>query len=823
MAYVTVATCALNQFAMDFNANLRNIIESIRIAKAKSARIRIGPELEVCGYGCEDHFLEEDTVQHCWESICDILKDPDLTLGILCDIGMPVLHQGVRYNCRVLILNQRIILIRPKMWLAEDGNYREGRWFAPWSKGFHTEEFSLPRKVRQATGGNQTMCPFGVGIIRLGDTMYAIETCEELFTANNPGISLGLAGVEIIGNGSGSHHSMQKRRRRFELIEETTKKNGGIYLYANQIGCDGARLFFDGCAMVACNGSVINFGSQFAIREVEVITVTVDLRDVRSFRAAVPSRGRQAAIVNSIPMVDVDFFVTTDNDAASLHRMGGVTTDHPRPIQHHDVEEELCLGPACWLWDYLRRSGLNGFFLPLSGGSDSAATAALVGVMCQEVFDEITYDRPCRALADLRRIVKDEHFHPQTWREICSRLFYCCYMGTQFSSESTFNRAKDLAADLGANFDHMVIDDVCKAFEACWSQVSHGREPSIRATLEPVPPVVPPPPPPPPPPTAVENSPRSGMTTPRSGAVPMFLSRSFVAHPPVPTPPSGRAVTENLALQNIQARSRMVMSYLMAQLCLWRDHPQRAWPGSLLVLGSANLDESLRGYFTKYDCSSADINPIGSWNKMTVKLFLRYAAKHREMPSLKAIVESHSSAELQPTNEEGQQTQNSEDEMGMSFEELELFGKLRQELRCGPVSMYHKLRGIAPFSSVTPTEIGQKVKRFFKFYSQNRHKTTILPPAYHMSPSSNDDNRFDLRQIVYNTDWPRQFAVLDDYVQRDERAVVAPSTPTSASAPGGSSMHLTGATDTSSWRKRGRQDDHHGNAPSSSSAHRPFQ
>jgi hypothetical protein len=33
--------------------------------------------------------------------------------------------------------------------------------------------------------------------------------------------------------------------------------------------------------------------------------------------------------------------------------------------------------------------------------------------------------------------------------------------------------------------------------------------------------------------------------------------------------------------------------------------------GFLLVLGSANVDEGLRGYLTKYDCSAADINPIG--------------------------------------------------------------------------------------------------------------------------------------------------------------------------------------------------------------------
>lgn len=44
---------------------------------------------------------------------------------------------------------------------------------------------------------------------------------------------------------------------------------------------------------------------------------------------------------------------------------------------------------------------------------------------------------------------------------------------------------------------------------------------------------------------------------------------------------------ENLALQNIQARTRMVMSYLFAQLTLWA----RGLPSSLLVLGSANVDE----------------------------------------------------------------------------------------------------------------------------------------------------------------------------------------------------------------------------------------
>ena len=32
---------------------------------------------------------------------------------------------------------------------------------------------------------------------------------------------------------------------------------GGVYLYANQRGCDGGRLYFDGCACVAVNGQLV--------------------------------------------------------------------------------------------------------------------------------------------------------------------------------------------------------------------------------------------------------------------------------------------------------------------------------------------------------------------------------------------------------------------------------------------------------------------------------------------------------------------------------------------------------------------------------------
>jgi NAD+ synthase (glutamine-hydrolysing) len=39
-------------------------------------------------------------------------------------------------------------------------------------------------------------------------------------------------------------------------------------MFANQIGCDGERLYFDGCSSIACNGEMIVQSRQFSVHEV---------------------------------------------------------------------------------------------------------------------------------------------------------------------------------------------------------------------------------------------------------------------------------------------------------------------------------------------------------------------------------------------------------------------------------------------------------------------------------------------------------------------------------------------------------------------------
>jgi NAD+ synthase (glutamine-hydrolysing) len=371
---------------------------------------------------------------------------------------------------------------------------------------------------------------------------------------------------------------------------------------ANQQGCDGSRVYYDGCALIACNGEFMAQGSQFSVKDVEVVTAVVDLEEVRSYRGAIVSRGVQAAQTRNLRRIKVDFNLCNPRLRPTP------------PLSHiriHSVEEEIAYGPSFWLWDYLRRSGASGFFLPLSGGADSSATASLVGIMCQELVKSIE-SGDTNVLKDVRKVTQDPDYVPKDPRELAGKIFHTTYMGSVNSSVETRARAKRLAEEIGAYHLNADIDFVTEAFLKIFVLCTNKLP-------------------------------------------------KFKVH--------GGSEQENLALQNIQARSRMVLSFLLAQLLPW----VRGRKGFLLVLGSANVDEALRGYMTKYDCSSADINPIGGISKGDLKRFLIWASSHAGYKVLLDIVEAPPTAELEPITAEHKQTD--EADMGMTYAELGIFGE----------------------------------------------------------------------------------------------------------------------------------------------------
>lgn len=144
--------------------------------------------------------------------------------------------------------------------------------------------------------------------------------------------------------------------------------------------------------------------------------LNIDFKQVRTYRSSV-SRGLQASKQSPYVRLDLDIRLSRSREEADP----GITLSEPIKPRFHLPEEEIALGPACWLWDYLRRCGAAGFFIPLSGGIDSCATATIVHSMCSEVLKAVNHGNE-QVIKDVRRLCakpEDSDWIPTSSQEIC--------------------------------------------------------------------------------------------------------------------------------------------------------------------------------------------------------------------------------------------------------------------------------------------------------------------------------------------------------------------------------------------------------------------
>lgn len=684
---VCVSVCTVNQWALDFRGNLRRIIKSVETAFSQGSKIRVGPELEIPGYGCQDHFHEMDTEYHSWEVLNSLLETTMKYKDMIVVTGMPVRLNTELYNCAVAVQNGKVLLIRPKMKFCDDDVYRESRYFVRWQKPKEFIKFRLP------ISGDEV--PFGDAVLRTSDgVLIGFEMCEELWTSRSPNVDMALHGVDIICNGSASHHVLGKSAHRINhLILGSTSKVGGIYLYSNLRGCDGDRVYYDGMSSIAQNGKLYAQIPQFDLEEVATVSAILDLQENYSFRSKISSSMTEATLTQKYPEVDVRTRFLVGDERCQLTR-------EIQPVLL-SKEQELLNGPPAYLWNYLRRSGMQGFFLPLSGGADSASVAVMVRSMCEKVFAAYSAARNTPNFDPNEFRLGGEDLNVSSVDELCKKVFFTCYMQSKNSSERTKKFARELAEQISSTHLCTEIDGAVRSFSAMAS---------------------------------------STFNVDFGDSVPWDDPRV------------------SLGMQNIQARVRMVTAYLFAQLACYFGKR----PGSLLVLGSSNVDEALVGYLTKYDCSAADLNPIGSIMKSDLKEVLKYARDTMGLSSLSQIIDAPPTAELLPPVDG--QTQLDEVEIGLTYEEMAEIGHLRKPGCLGPYGTFLAL--LSRWHDVPVQEIADKVKRFYKRYGINRHKSTVLTPAYHAERYSCDDHRNDHRPFLYNVSFDWQFDKIDQFVAK---------------------------------------------------------
>jgi NAD+ synthase (glutamine-hydrolysing) len=175
---------------------------------------------------------------------------------------------------------------------------------------------------------------------------------------------------------------------------------------------------------------------------------------------------------------------------------------------------------------------------------------------------------------------------------------------------------------------------------------------------------------------------------------------------------------DDLPLQNIQARARAPMVWLMANL------------KGFLLLATSNRSEIAVGYATMDGDTAGGLAPIGGIDKHFLRKWLRWA-EHEcplglgRIPALKLVNEQEPTAELRP------QAAGQKDELDlMPYEILNAIEAAFVRDRMEPESLLNTLR--ERFTAYSEKQLRDFLARFYRLWSQNQWKRERYAPCFHL-------------------------------------------------------------------------------------------
>jgi len=426
MKLIRVAAAVLNQTPLDWDGNAARIASAIEDARRQGASILCLPEMCITGYGCEDAFLSPGLQATAIEVLHELLA---ATHGMVVSFGLPLGYLNGVFNAACLACDGRIVGFTAKRYLAGDGLHYEPRWFKPWPAG---QQVQIELRGKSYPLGD---IHFDCGGVKIG-----FEICEDAWVADRPGSELALRGVDVILNPSASHFAFGKALVRERFVLEGSRAFNVSYVYANLLGNEAGRAIYDGGALIASGGTMVAAGPRFSYRDFDVTSADVDVDATRM---------KQARTGSFRPNVDetATDCIRADFRYPPLMPTADVAVRAAWETGLNVKEEEFTRSVALGLFDYLRKSRSKGFVVSLSGGVDSATVACLSALAVEFGVAELGLD------GFLAKLGHCEHLQTCTSAAAAVRhLLTCIYQATENSGEVTRTAAREVAAEIGAEF-----------------------------------------------------------------------------------------------------------------------------------------------------------------------------------------------------------------------------------------------------------------------------------------------------------------------------------------------------------------------------------
>ncbi len=393
-----VAMAQINPTVGDIEGNVARVLEAWEAAAAQGADLVVFTELTITGYPPEDLLLKPEFVQANVEALQRLAQQgPSGTAAVVGYVArgddrtdterwdVTVSVKGLS-NAAAVLADGEVVGTYNKGRLPNYGPFDEARYFV-------TDDEVL--------------------VVNVAGVPVGVTICEDLWTDEGPVAATAAAGARVVANLNASPYHRGKRDERERWARHHASWEGVYVVYVNQVGGQD-ELVFDGDSMLLDpKGGVLARGAQF-----EADLVVVDLLEDPAPVVGVPS---------------VEGF-TGDRPPLEV-----VPAEPPRLEPPAEVWGALVLGTR----DYCRKNGFGTAVIGLSGGIDSAVTAAVAA-------DALGPDNVLGV-----------------------------GMPSPYSSDHSLADAEELTKLLGVGWEVVPIEPAMGAFDGMLAGLFEGRDPDV--------------------------------------------------------------------------------------------------------------------------------------------------------------------------------------------------------------------------------------------------------------------------------------------------------------------------------------------------------
>ena len=329
-----IALAQVNATVGDLTGNARLVIDWIGRARDAGADVVCFPELVITGYPPEDLVLKPSFVR---DNLAQLNRVAGATKGISAVVGF-VDEDGDLFNASAFIHDSEIKAIYHKVFLPNYGVFDEKRYFEP---------------------GHRSP------ILALDGVRIGLSVCEDCWFPAGPMAWEAHHGAQLLININGSPYHYGKRAPREAMVAERAADYGAYVVWVNTVGGQD-ELVFDGNSVVydpygRLLARAASFEQELLLCDID--TTTPVHRPLETLRHEAEGAARLDLEVSELTVGD--------------DPVGSKAPLAPRTVQPLEGAEEIYTAVVLATHDYMHKQGFQKAVIGMSGGVDSALTAAI--------------------------------------------------------------------------------------------------------------------------------------------------------------------------------------------------------------------------------------------------------------------------------------------------------------------------------------------------------------------------------------------------------------------------------------------------------------